>query len=351
MGLFAALLALSFLIFFHELGHFLAARFFGVKVEVFSIGFGKKLLKKTYKGTEYAISLIPLGGYVKMKGQDDSDPLAQNSDSDSYTSKRPIQRIVILLAGPLFNILLAFFVYIALAYGKQQVLLPTLGEPIQGMPAQKAGLLEGDEILAIDAKPVKTWFDVAEMVAEAKGGMVLRIKRGESVFEIGILPQTMERQNIFGEKVSTPVLGIKPLGEVGIVHYGWFDAFVLGAEQTLANGMLIIQGVQKLLSGVVPTSDVGGVISIVQVMDKAQESGWLRFLSLVALISINLGILNLLPIPALDGGHILLNLYEMLTRKTPSPNVLYYLTLFGWMLLLALMALGLYNDMHRIFGG
>lgn len=351
MSLLSALVALSFLIFFHELGHFLVARFFGVKVEVFSIGFGRKILKKTYGDTEYALSLIPLGGYVKMKGQDDSNPLECSQDHDSYTSKTPLQRIAILLAGPVFNILLAFLIYVGLSYGEKQTLLPVIGEVQQGMPAQSIGLMQGDRVLSINGVKIKTWFDLADEIMESKGRITLGIQRGDEKMELGVIPQKVERENLFGEKIEVYALGIKPLGEVGSVDYGVFDALVLGSKQTLASGMLIVQGVQKLISGVVPTSEVGGVISIVQVMDKAQESGIIQFLALMALISINLGILNLLPIPALDGGHILFNLYELMTKKSPSENVLYYLTLFGWAVLFALMFLGLYNDVNRIMGG
>lgn len=351
MSLLLALIALSFLIFFHELGHFLVARFFGVKVEVFSIGFGKKLIKKTYGNTEYALSLIPLGGYVKMKGQNDSDPLDQNQEVDSYSSKTPLQRIAILFAGPLFNLLLPLLIYIGIFYGQRDVLLPVVGEVQKDMPAFKSGLQRKDQIQTINGEKIISWNDVAEKIPKAGDKITLGILRGGKELKLEMIPKYLERENIFGEKEKVLVVGIKPIGEIGSVHYGITDAFVLGAKQTLRSAMLIIEGVQKLFLGVVPTSEVGGVISIVQVMDKAHESGMIQFLALVALISINLGILNLLPIPALDGGHIIFNLYELLTGKSPSPTVLYYLTILGWAVLFGLMFLGLYNDINRIFKG
>lgn len=351
MSLITALIALSFLIFFHELGHFLVARFFGVKVEVFSIGFGKKLIKKTYGDTEYALSLIPLGGYVKMKGQNDSDPLAQNEESDSYSSKSPLQRIAILLAGPFFNILLTLLIYVGIFYGQRDVLLPIVGEVQKDMPAFQSGLKSGDQIQKINGEKILTWNDVAEKIPKAHDKIILEILRGGQELSLEMIPKSLERENVFGEKEKVLVVGIKPIGEIGSVHYGIIDAFVLGARQTLESATLIIQGVQKLISGVVPTSEVGGVISIVQVMDKAHENGVIQFLALVALISINLGILNLLPIPALDGGHIIFNLYELLSGKSPSANALYYLTILGWAVLFGLMFLGFYNDINRIFKG
>lgn len=351
MSLFLALIALSFLIFFHELGHFLAARFFGVKVEVFSIGFGKKLIKKTYGDTQYALSLIPLGGYVKMKGQEDSDPLAQNKESDSYSSKTPLQRIAILLAGPLFNLFLPLLIYTGIFYGQKDVLLPIVGEVQKDMPAFKSGLQSGDQIERINGEKVIVWNDVAEKIQRSDDKITLTILREGKRLNLEILPKALERENIFGEKQQVLVIGIKPIGEIGSVHYDMLDAFMLAIKQTFRSVMLILEGVQKLLLGIVSTSEIGGVISIVQVMDKAHESGMIQFFALVALISINLGILNLLPIPALDGGHIIFNLYELLSGKSPSVNALYYLTILGWAVLFSLIFLGFYNDINRIFKG
>lgn len=347
MSLLLSLLALSFLIFFHELGHFLVARAFGVKVEVFSIGFGKKLISKTYGDTQYALSLIPLGGYVKMKGQNDANPLEQSEDKDSYNCKAPWQRICILLAGPLFNILLAFFIYSFLSYGEKQVLLPVLGEIKADFPASKAGLKSGDTILLINGEKIKTWGEMAEIIANSSS-LNLQVKRGEQILSFSLTPKEVEGKNIFKESKKHYVIGVGAKGEFGNMHFGVLEALKYGAINTYENSKLIFEGIKKLIIGVVPTSEVGGVVSIVQVMHKASQSGWVSFALLVALISINLGVLNLLPIPALDGGHIIFNLYEMIFRRPPTPDVLYYLTITGWVVLLGLMVLGLYNDLHRI---
>lgn len=347
MSLILSLLALSFLIFFHELGHFLVARAFRVKVEVFSIGFGKKLLTYTHKGTQYALSLIPLGGYVKMKGQSDNDPLESSQDSDSYTAKAPWQRICILLAGPLFNILLAFFIYSFLSFGEKQVLLPTLGEIKAGYPASEVGLKSGDKVVSINGEAIATWGDMAEKIATSPS-LFLQVERNGELLSFSLKSKEQEGKNIFGESKKYYFIGVGAKGEFGNMYFGVWDAIKNGARNTYENSLLIFEGIKKLIVGVVPTSEVGGVVSIVQVMHKASESGWVSFALLVALISINLGVLNLLPIPALDGGHIIFNLYEMIFRKPPTPNMLYYLTLGGWAVLLGLMILGLYNDINRI---
>ncbi|WP_104720772.1 RIP metalloprotease RseP, partial [Helicobacter sp. 'CLO3_human'] len=167
MGIFEAFLALCFLIFFHELGHFCAARAFGVRVEVFSIGFGYKIFKKTIGDTQYAISLIPLGGYVKLKGQSDINPLESDNAPDSYTSKSPLAKIIILLAGVAFNFLLAFLLYFVVGLAGAKTLLPVIGEVAPNSPAQKAGVLAGDVVLAVDNAPIKTWDKLSQIIADS----------------------------------------------------------------------------------------------------------------------------------------------------------------------------------------
>ena len=164
MGIVTALLVLSILIFFHELGHFLAARFFSVQVDVFSIGFGKKIFSKTIGKTQWSLSLIPLGGYVKMKGQDDSDPTKISADEDSYNSKKPWQRIIILLAGPFANFLMAFLLYFAIANLGVPKLLAYVGKVSVDSPAQKAGVLKNDKIIQINGINIVYWEDISKQI-------------------------------------------------------------------------------------------------------------------------------------------------------------------------------------------
>lgn len=351
MGILISILVLSFLIFFHELGHFLAARFFGVKVEVFSIGFGKAFFKKVYKDTEYRLSYIPLGGYVKMKGQDDTDPKKIDYSSDSYATQAPWKRIIILSAGSFFNILLAFLLYLMVSLGGERVLSPIIGEVNPDMPAFYAGLKSGDRIVKIGEKKIRSWNDISKAIVDSDGYIRILIQREGRYFEINIEPKLTKSKNIFGEDIKKRLIGITPKGEVEIVYFSLFEAIPNALHKTLEASKLILKGLQKLIEGVVPIDQVGGVISIVQVTNAASNEGFGALLTLSALISVNLGILNLLPIPALDGGHIIFTLYEMVRGKKPSEEILYRLTLGGWVILFGLMFLGLYNDINRLTQG
>ncbi len=350
MGILVSLLVLSFLIFFHELGHFLAARFFGVKVERFSIGFGPILAKKDYAGTEWAISAIPLGGYVKMKGQDDLDPTKRDPDPDSYNSKKPWQRIVILFAGPFANFFLAFLLYFAIAIIGSNTLAPVIGEVVKDSPAYEAGLKQKDKIVEINGKKVKTWEDLSKIISTSNGDLVLKVERDKKILTLKVTPRFLETKNIFGEKVKKKMIGIAPAAEFINVSYTPLEALKVAYDKTIAASKMIIVGIEKMIEGVVPLKEVGGVISIMDITAKASQMGIIALFSLTALISVNLGVLNLLPIPALDGGHIVFNIYEWITRRVPSEEIIYRLTLLGWAVLIMLMGLGIYNDINRLMG-
>jgi len=350
MGILVALLVLSVLIFFHELGHFTAARFFGVQVDVFSIGFGKKLFSKTIGKTEWSISSIPLGGYVKMKGQDDSDPTKISYDEDSYNTKKPWQRIIILLAGPFANFLMAFLLYLAISYMGVPKLLTYVDKISKDSPAYHAGVQKEDKIIQINGYNVLYWENIGKQINASQGDITLIVERNNRLVTLQLKPKVIDDQNVFGEKITRKIIGITPLPKQTTVHYDFIDGFTYAWDETLKASTLIFQSVQKLITGVVSTDKLGGIITIVDVTAEASSAGILALFFFTALISVNLGVLNLLPIPALDGGHIMFNLYEMLRGKAPSENAMYYITLVGWAMLLSLMMLGLYNDINRLWG-
>ncbi|MEA3227530.1 MAG: RIP metalloprotease RseP [Campylobacterota bacterium] len=350
MSWLVSLLVLSGLIFFHELGHYGAARLMGVYVEVFSIGFGKKLFSFKAWGTEWSISAIPLGGYVKMKGQDDSNPSKTSLDEDSYNVKTPLQRIFILLAGPLANFLLAFFLYFIIALGNPSVLSPVVGQVIKDSPAYIAGLETNDTIRSINGEVVTTWKEMAQKISSSQESLNLEIERAGFIEYKILTPKFSETQNMYGETVQRKMIGIGAAGVTHELELGLFETLSYATEQTITASTMIFTGLQKLIMGDVPAKELGGVISIVKLTSDASAVGWMSVLFFAALISVNLGVLNLLPIPALDGGHIMFNLYEMITKKAPSDAVLIQLTIGGWVLLFSLMGLGLYNDISRLMG-
>ncbi len=348
MSWLVALLVLSLLIFLHELGHYSAAKLFGVYVEVFSIGFGKKLASFQAWGTQWQISAIPLGGYVKMKGQDDLDPTAISADSDSYNSKKPWQRIIILLAGPIANFITAWVLFYAIALGGPQALSPVVGQIVKGSPAQMGGLQKNDTIIAINGENITQWNELSEIIQSSTGTLTLKVQRNDSMLFLNLNPRISESTNLFKEKIQRRMVGIAPSGQTHTLDLDFSETLKYASMQTYDTSFLIFQSVQKLLTGVVPAKEVGGVVSIVQITADATAYGWMSLFFFAALISVNLGVLNLLPIPALDGGHIVFNLYEMIRRKAPSEAVITQLTIGGWVLLMGLMALGLYNDITRL---
>lgn len=348
MSILISILVLSGLIFFHELGHYSAARLMGVYVEVFSIGFGKKLFSFSAFGTQWSISAIPLGGYVKMKGQDDSDPTNLSLDSDSYNTKTPIQRIFILLAGPFANFFLAFILYFVIALGGPQVLSPVIGKVVKDSPAMVAGLKTNDVIKSINGVEIKSWREMAGSIQSSKDSLDLTIQRDGFLQHIVLIPKISETTNIFNEVVQKKMIGV---GSAGVSHkldLSVSETLSYAYEQTVFASTMIFTGLKKLVLGEVESKELGGVISIVKLTSDATAAGWMSVLFFTALISVNLGVLNLLPIPALDGGHIMFNIYELITKKAPSEKVLINLTIAGWVILFSLMGLGLYNDINRL---
>ncbi|SFV69893.1 Membrane-associated zinc metalloprotease [hydrothermal vent metagenome] len=350
MGILVSLLVLSGLIFFHELGHYIAARMMGVCVEVFSIGFGKKLFSFRKWDTEWTIAAIPLGGYVRMKGQDDSDPSKKSYDENSYNVKTPIQKIFILLAGPAFNFILAFVLYFAIALGSPQILSPVIGNILKDSPAFHAGLDTNDTVRAINGVSITTWKEMADIIEVSEGTLNLEILRAGFKEYKELTPKLSETTNLFGETIQKKMIGIGSAGVTHPLELSLRETLSYATQQTVFASTMIFTGVQKLIMGDVPAKELGGVISIVKLTSDATDAGWMSVLLFAALISVNLGVLNLLPIPALDGGHIMFNLYELIFRREASEAVMIKFTIAGWVLLFGLMGLGLFNDINRLVG-
>ena len=371
------ILAISFLIFFHELGHFLAARSIGVSVTTFSVGFGKTIISKKIGETEYRLSAVPLGGYVSLKGQKDLDPTARSDDADSYNSCSPLGRIWILFAGPFFNIILAFLIYIALGFIGVERLAPVVGKIAPDSAAQKFGIKTGDKILAIDGVEIREWDDIAKNIALKELDIeILRKNTDEaaqistpnldnhsainsaqnnstsnySTIHLKLTPKIGEKENIWREKIQTPLIGISPTGDFITLYHTGASSLNFALSETYKASSLIVVGLEKLLSGAVAIKEMGGIVAMTDITTRAVGVSVSVLLYVVALLSVNLGILNLLPVPVLDGGHIAFNLYELIFRRPVSQKLFEKASYVGMALLFALMIFTIINDFLRMFG-
>ena len=353
----AVVLVLGGLIFFHELGHFAVARWLGMGVSTFSLGFGPKLLKFTRGKTEYALSLVPLGGYVALVGESDENELPEGFSREESFALRPAwQRLLVVAAGPVANILLAWLLCWALAFGwGTPVLQPVVGAITAEGPAARAGILPGDRILSIDGQPLKSWEAMSAAIAASDGQpMRLEIERGthassSTVLQVEVTAERAMRKTIFGEDETAWLIGIRAGNQVITEPRGFFEAAWAGMQQTGQMVSLTWQSFVKLAQRVVPLDQVGGPIMIAQMVGEQAHAGLAGLLALSALISINLGILNLLPIPMLDGGTIVFCLWEILFRRPVNAKVQEWAMRVGLALLIGLMLLATFNDVWRIF--
>lgn len=356
-GALAVIVVLGGLIFFHELGHFAVARLFGMGVRTFSLGFGPKLINRRMGRTDYCLSLVPLGGYVSLVGQDPEEPLAAASpdelsydESESFGLRPAWQRMLVVLAGPVANFVVALFIYWGVAWSAgESYLLPVVGGLSPNSPAISAGIEAGDRVLRIDGKPIETWAQVAEGVAAGNGqALSIVVERKGEELSFSVTPEAKTRATIFGEEKPAWLIGVAS-GQSGLKELSAGEAVVSGVRQTWNMIALTVEGIGKLFARVVPLESVGGPIMIAQmVVQQAQES-FVGVLLLAALISINLGILNLLPIPILDGGHILFFLVEIIFRRPVTERVQEASARVGMVLLLGLMVLATWNDLVRLF--
>jgi regulator of sigma E protease len=348
----SAIVALGVLIFVHELGHFIFAKLFRVGVEKFSLGFGPKLYGKTIGETEYLISAFPLGGYVKMVGENIDGELSPEDEARSFAAKPPLQRICIVAAGPVFNLLFAYLIFITVFMIGVPSPTTKIGEVVSGKPAERAGIKAGDLVTAVAGKKVTRWDDFASAIIDSKGQpIVVKVQRGQSTLSFTVTPESRTAKNIFGEAVTSPVIGVVSAGETVIDRYGPVDALTRGTRQTGNVIWLTVLSLEKLVERAIPLETIGGPIMIAKMAGQQASAGAVSFLAFMALLSINLGILNLLPVPILDGGHLFFYCWELLFRKPVSMKTREIAQQIGLMLLIGLMVLAFYNDIARYFLG
>jgi regulator of sigma E protease len=426
--LLAFLFVLGVLIFVHELGHFLAARYHGVRVITFSLGFGPKILKFTRGDTEYCISIVPLGGYVKMAGENPDDPRA--GQPDEFLSKSKWQRFQILIAGPLMNIVTAVVIMaVVLAQGDRipqyQDEPAVVGVLAEDSPAARAGIAIGDQIVSVEGKTIETWDDLfievgtrpdrqitvtvrrdgqerdvtlqtralgrfeigdigvapnihpmivalepgdrpgrraglqpndvvvamdgllvptreqlIEMISKsANREIVLRVRRGDQEVDIRATPELVGSRGMLGVQISDAFNEFQPTP---------LEAVTLSVKRNIEMSGYIFRTLGGLFTGDTSVRQLQGPVGIAQLSGESVEAGWLRLFELMAMLSINLGILNLMPVPVLDGGHILIMMLEGLARRDFSMRVKEKMLLAGFVLLMMLMVTVIYNDLTRV---
>ncbi len=418
---------LGIIVIVHEFGHFIAARLMGVRVETFSFGFGKRLFGKKIGDTDFRVSVFPLGGYVKMAGEDEYDP--DNLKTDEFQAKNRAQKIFILLMGPLMNIFLALLILTIINIAgveseKYKSEPPAIGLIAEESPAEKAGLEVGDLILTIDGKNVKDWkelelevgsnpdnlikivykrggkqfstelmvesdneynigdagfywkyrvmigsvkdnspaslagiqpddiiysingdditpFNITKIISDNPGNPLdFRIKRGESFIEKKITPQKA------GDRIEIGV-GLIQYSPMINVKYGFFDAVSKSIKDTIRLTALVFDAFRKMIVGKLSAKNLSGPIEIAKFSKRAFDSGLSEFFMLIAFISLQLGIVNLFPIPALDGGHLMIYSIESLIRREFSMKVKLALINVGFFILLTLMAFVILNDIAK----
>lgn len=352
MTFFWAVVLLGILIFVHELGHFLAAKLGGVKVQKFSLGFGPRILGKTVGETEYRISSVPLGGYVKMLGEEPGEELPESEKPRAFNYQPVWKRFLIVFAGPLFNIIFAAVLFVLIFLSGVPTLYPEVGEVMEGMPAEAAGLRQGDRIVRIDGRGISEWSEMTEVIHGNPGKPLdITVERGGEDLSFTITPEEKPVPNIFGEETKVGLIGIKPAGETFQKSFGPGEALVLGVQRTVDVSVLTVVAVVKLVQRIIPAKTIGGPIFIVQMAGEQAQEGAMNFFTFMAIISINLGIINLFPVPILDGGHVLFLGIEAVRRKPLSERTVAVAQRVGLALLLTLMAFAIYNDILRLFTG
>lgn len=443
MTFLSAIVLLGILIFVHELGHFLFAKKLGVRVLKFSLGFGPKLIGRKYGDTEYLVSAVPLGGYVKMLGEEPGDELKEEDKPFAYNYQPVWKRFLIVFSGPVFNLFFAAAIFFVVFLSGVPVPKPYAGKVMQNSPAAAAGLMTGDRIAAINGKTVFGWDDIDVSVNESRGEKLLfKIEREGKIVELPVIPEKKTGKDIFGENTEVMDIGIMPLlypevGEViknavaekagikkgdriveiegasiktwhdmtSIIHgspekplrlkikrdenfleltvtpgkktlkypdgsekqigligigpagnnvikkYNPFEAASLGVKRTWDMVVLTVVGIVKLIQRIIPADTLGGPIMIFQMAGQQASLGVMNFFLFMAVISINLGVLNLLPIPILDGGHILFLGIEAVRRKPLSEKAMMIAQRIGLAIIITLMVFAFYNDIMRFISG
>lgn len=343
----AIIVVFSVLIIVHELGHMLAAKKVGVKVEVFSLGFGKKLFGIKRGGTDYIISIFPLGGYVKLAGE---NPTECKGTPEEFYSKSPLKRFFIIAAGPVTNYIFAFLLFSFIFMVGMPTLGTEVGKLLPDYPAETSGIKIGDTITEIEGKKVEYWTDLVSIVQKEidTGPLNFRIKRGKRTLNVKITPKVIRTKNVFGQETTIGMIGVAPKEKIIFVKHSLPKAVVLGGEKVIMLTRLTYRGLWLLITGGLPVREsVTGPIGIAVLIGEAAKAGLIHLISLMAYINIALAVFNLLPFPILDGGHILFLIIEKLRGRQVSPRTQEAISQVALYILLAFALFVSWNDLTK----
>ncbi|NBX52531.1 MAG: RIP metalloprotease RseP [Proteobacteria bacterium] len=358
-NLFSFIVIISLIVFIHEFGHFIVARWCGVKIDEFAIGFGKALFSfRDKKNTEWKFCLWPFGGYVKMYGDrngasiPDIELIKQMSAEErkiSFLGKNVYQRIAIVSAGPIANFILAILILTFLFRLNGEVIVePVVSEIVKDSASFEAGLKKGDRIITIDNKPIKDFQDIRNIVVTGlETSLNFKIQRDDQLLDFAVNPKTIVQKDMFGDEVKIRSVGIMA-DEITQNQLNFGQSFVKANIETYNISISILKTLGQLISGKRSIKELGGPVKIAKYSGKTVEQGLLVVAWFMAMISINLGVMNLLPIPVLDGGHLFYYLIEAIKGKPLSQKIQSFGYSFGFALVISLMIFTTLNDIIQM---
>lgn len=340
--LLSAVFVFGLLVLVHEIGHFVIAKMTDMRVDKFAIGFGPKLFSYTRGETEYSVRIVPLGGYNDIAGM---DPASNEAGERGYCAKSIPARMAVILAGSAMNFILPVFLFFGIFFFSGVTTPstePVLGTVIEGQAAARAGLMAGDRILSIDGQTVETWADLTDALKDAQDReLTIAYSRGDAQ------PVTVAVTPAWSEKENRALIGVT--ASVSVEHPGFFESIERAVTRTVYIVKLMISMLAEMVSGT-QSAELAGPLGVAQIAGETAQLGFVPLLNLTALLSLNLAIVNLLPIPALDGGHFLMLVLEAVRGKPLSPKVLQYMQTAGVGILVLLMIYATSSDVGRIWG-
>ena len=336
---------MSILVIVHEWGHYAFARLFGIPVQRFSIGFGPQIFKKKLGETEFCVSIIPFGGYVKLEGE---EPKEATGNPREFSSRPAIQKIAVIFAGPFLNAVLAFVLFVCVYVVGHPAYSTVVGGLVDGYPAQAAGLLKGDRILTLNGKPIELWEDLLAGLQDARGPIALGVDRAGERISIEIQPKVEEAQTLLGKRIKTGRIGVLPSTELIYVKSPFPAAVRLGFQKVVFLTRIILASLGMIVTGQISVKEsLTGPIGIYFMTEQAAHVGIIHLIYFTASLSVSLFVLNLLPIPVLDGGHLFFIILESIIRRPISDKIKERATQVGLYLLLAVAAFVIYQDLVK----